>query len=183
MRVSTFLAAMLMIAPCVASQTRTKSHPTMMVHCDVTLPGVERRLRALPNVEVLDLAGPARLECLVYPHDLGMLKRHGFQLTIIHEDLEAFYASRLTQERDVPLGGMGGYLTFPEITNLLDLWRAKYPNLITVRRSIGKSIQSRDQWIVKISKNADQDENEPEIFMHTLLHSREPAGMMSGSKH
>ncbi len=62
---------------------------------------------------------------------------------------------------------------------MLDTWRQQYPNLITARRSIGQSIEGREQWSVKISANADIDENEPEIYMETLIHAREASAMMA----
>ena len=53
---------------------------------------------------------------------------------IVHEDLEAFYLSRLDNEyksRDFELGSMGGYYTFSEIEAQLDKLHQNYPNLIS----------------------------------------------------
>ena len=53
---------------------------------------------------------------------------------IIYEDLEAFYASRLDnnyESRDFELGSMGGYYTFAEIEEQLDILYVNYPNLVT----------------------------------------------------
>lgn len=76
-------------------------------------------------------------------------------------------------------GSMGGYYTFPEVVDILDKMRSDFPNLISEKFSIGKTIEGRDQWVVKISDNPEQDEDEPEIFFNALIHAREPAGMMS----
>ena len=72
---------------------------------------------------------------------------------------------------------MGGYLTFAEVVTELDNMRALYPNLITVRQSLGTSLESRDLWMVKISDNPDADESEQEILYTGLHHAREPQGM------
>ena len=56
----------------------------------------------------------------------------------------------------------------------LELRKAEigYPDLVHVF-SIGKSYQGRDIWAVKISDNVMVDENEPEVLVDALHHSRE----------
>ncbi|MDB5227024.1 MAG: Por secretion system C-terminal sorting protein, partial [Bacteroidota bacterium] len=75
-------------------------------------------------------------------------------------------------------GSMGGYLTYAEVVAKLDELRTLYPDLISVKQSIGKSTEGRDLWVVKISNNPDNDENKPKVFYNALTHAREPAGMM-----
>ncbi|GAB3640790.1 M14 family zinc carboxypeptidase [Spirosoma arcticum] len=55
--------------------------------------------------------------------------------------------------------------------------RALYPNLITVKTSIGNSLGGRPIYMVKISDNPDVDENEPELLLNALHHAREPIGL------
>ncbi|MCB9247636.1 MAG: hypothetical protein H6613_03425 [Ignavibacteriales bacterium] len=74
---------------------------------------------------------------------------------------------------------MGGYYTYNEVVQLLDTLQMLYPNLISVKDSIGKSVEGRTIWAVKISDNPDIEENEPQIFYNSLIHAREPEGMMS----
>ncbi len=74
-------------------------------------------------------------------------------------------------------GSMGGYLTFAEMELELDSLKAMYPNLITSKISIGNSLEGRPIWVVKISDNADVDENEPEVFLNGLIHAREAVSM------
>jgi hypothetical protein len=76
-------------------------------------------------------------------------------------------------------GSMGGYYTFNEILAELDSMRMLYPHLITVKQSIGTSIEGRDIWMVKISDNPDITEYEPEVFFNSLTHAREPQSMAS----
>jgi hypothetical protein len=59
----------------------------------------------------------------------------------------------------------------------LDEMRANYASLITARQSIGASHENRQTWMVKISDNADQNEDEPEMLYTSLTHAREPQGM------
>jgi hypothetical protein len=55
--------------------------------------------------------------------------------------------------------------------------RALYPNLITVKSSIGTTEQGRPMFMVKISDNPEVDENEPELFLTAVHHAREPISM------
>ncbi len=159
-------------------------HPVMHVQVAAWTPEAERKVRSLPHIDILGLESRVVLNALVYPEDLLLLKKLGFTPVVVHQDIEAFYASRLMQPGTATLkrGSMGGYLTWTEILAQLDQWRSRYPNLITARQSIGRTFEKRDQWIVKVSANADVDENEPEIYLQTLIHAREPGGMMSAMR-
>ncbi len=75
-------------------------------------------------------------------------------------------------------GSMGGFYTLAEVVTKLDSMRLLYPNLITTKVSIGNSVESRPIYMVKISDNADIDENEPELLYTALHHAREPQSMM-----
>ncbi len=75
-------------------------------------------------------------------------------------------------------GSMGGFYTFDEVVAELDSMRLLYPNLMSVRQSIGTSSEGRDLWMVKISDNPDINEQEPEILYDAVHHAREPESMM-----
>ncbi|NOX18444.1 MAG: T9SS type A sorting domain-containing protein, partial [Chlorobi bacterium] len=76
-------------------------------------------------------------------------------------------------------GTMGGYLTYQEALDELDEMRSDYPDLITVKTSIGQTLEGREMYVVKISQNADVNEGETEVFFNSLIHAREPEGMMT----
>lgn len=76
-----------------------------------------------------------------------------------------------------PAGSVTRHFTFQEMQNELDDMRTLFPNLITVKSSIGTSDQGRPLLMVRISDNADVDENEPEIFLNAVHHAREPISM------
>jgi len=75
-------------------------------------------------------------------------------------------------------GSMGGFYTLAEVISKIDSMRLLYQNLITTKVSIGNSVESRPIYMVKISDNADIDENEPELLYTALHHAREPQSMM-----
>ncbi|WP_103068865.1 M14 family zinc carboxypeptidase [Aquimarina sediminis] len=75
------------------------------------------------------------------------------------------------------LGSMGGFHTHDEAIAALDKMRQLYPQLITAKSSIGTSTQDRSIYMVKISDNADTDENEDEMLYTSIHHAREPVGL------
>ena len=76
------------------------------------------------------------------------------------------------------LGSMGGYMTLAEAYAELDTLKNLFPNLITIKQSLGNSIENRPVYMAKISDNPDVDENEPEVLYTALHHAREPESMM-----
>ena len=102
--------------------------------------------------------------------------------TVIHENLEEFYASRLTNDyesRDFEYGSMGGYYTFSEIVENLDELYEDYPNLVSEKISIGQTLEGRDIWAIKMSDNPNIDEDEAEVLYTGLHHAREPMSYMN----
>ena len=64
------------------------------------------------------------IEFAVSASQIHLLNETQLNYDIIHEDLEQFYASRLDSDyesRDFDLGSMGGYYTFAEIEEQLDI--------------------------------------------------------------
>src|SRR4051794_36037837 len=68
--------------------------------------------------------------------------------------------------------GFEYFHTYAENENVIDAAVAAHPG-ITKKFSIGQSYEGRQIWGIKISDNADTDENEPEVFIHGLTHARE----------
>lgn len=119
---------------------------------------------------------------------------HGYRHKVLIEDWQNYYLNRQKMtalEKQAQLqqsaasygvtsfkfGSMGGFYTFDEIVAELDSMRIHYPNIISEKISIGQSIEGRDLWMVKISDNPDQDEEEPQVCFDALMHAREGASM------
>lgn len=128
--------------------------------------------------------------------DFEILKNSGYAYEVIIDDWKSFFEQREklspSQEEQFKAesknnygvegfgyGSMGGYYTAAEVYQELDNMYNDYPNLITQKFSIGTTLENRDMWVVKISDNPNVDEDEPEIFFNSLIHAREPAGMMT----
>ncbi|PIQ08768.1 MAG: hypothetical protein COW71_10025 [Ignavibacteriales bacterium CG18_big_fil_WC_8_21_14_2_50_31_20] len=75
-------------------------------------------------------------------------------------------------------GSMGGNYTLKEVWEKIDEMISNYPNLISVKDSIGASLENRPIYAVKISDNPNINEDEPEVLYTALIHAREPESMM-----
>lgn len=103
--------------------------------------------------------------------DMGEFQTLHIPYTIIYDDITAFYQSRN------PLGTtMGGYYTFPEMVAIMDSFATNYPNLCGSKFSVATTEGGRSVWVFKISDNVSSNEPEPEVFINSLIHAREPIG-------
>ena len=99
---------------------------------------------------------------VINEYDLNKLIINNINYSIVHNDIESFYKSRLIQNyeyRDFEYGSMGGYYTFNEIEEQLDQLTNLYPQIISEKVSIGQSLEGREIWGIKISDNPNLDEN------------------------
>ena len=99
---------------------------------------------------------------------LTALNSLGHQVEIEHADVTGFYKSRLDTDKT-----MGGYKTLSEIYAHLDSLITQHPDIMTARQSIGRTVEGRDIWVVKISDNPNIDEDEPEIMFNAAMHACE----------
>jgi len=133
-------------------------------------------------------------ETVLNNQEVDLLKKTAWPYDIVIDDLEAEYRRRpqFSQAQMSALeaemkdqygvtgfnfGSMGGYYTFSEVVAELDEMRSLFPNLISVKQSIGNSIEGRTIWMVKISDNPSIDESEEEVLYTALHHAREPQSM------
>lgn len=126
------------------------------------------------NFDIAYISPEGIAEIVADDADLANLQSNGLNPEIVHKDLVAYYQSRY------PLGAtMGGFPTLAEALAIMDSLHALYPSITTARDSIGASYNGRALWMMKISDNADTDEEEPEFFINGLIHAREPMGLES----
>jgi hypothetical protein len=150
-----------------------------------TVNALELDVAAVRRTGEIDLVADAR--------DRHALSSAGIPFTVVHEDLAAFYASRLLPREALrgtpPLGAwltpafgagsMGGYYPFSEVESVLDQIHAAYPTLTGAKFSIGTTIQGRTIWAMKVSDNPGTDESEPEARFDAMHHAREPESMQA----
>ncbi|MCS7074121.1 MAG: M14 family metallopeptidase, partial [Bacteroidia bacterium] len=131
--------------------------------------------------------------------EIAAIQQAGFRTEILIADLESYYATQnqiSKQQRisssgcftnvstTIPagftLGSMGGFFTYEEMEAHLDTMRARFPNLITAKQPLSPTLtteEGRPVWVVKISKNPDVDEVEPELYYTAVHHAREPGSL------
>ncbi|MCY7361565.1 MAG: M14 family metallopeptidase, partial [Ignavibacteria bacterium] len=74
-------------------------------------------------------------------------------------------------------GSMGGFLTYSQVTSKLDSMRLEYPGLVSVKFAIDSTIENRKIWTVRVSNSPNSPTGRPELWFHSLIHSREPESM------
>jgi murein tripeptide amidase MpaA len=74
---------------------------------------------------------------------------------------------------------MLGNYTFSELVDKMDTLATLYPSIVSVKDSIGTTIEGRTIWAFKVSDNPDVNELEPEILYTGVTHAREPLSMMN----
>jgi hypothetical protein len=131
------------------------------------------------------------LEFAVDPDERAALTARGVRYRVLVDDLEAFYASRLTAAPDgagpygtwlsppFASGAMGGYYTFAQVASVLDQIAAAYPSIVAPKQSIATTGEGRALWMLKISDNPLVDEPEPEMRIDAMHHAREPGAMQT----
>ena len=121
------------------------------------------------------------IEFAISENDLSILDDLGYDYEVIHEDLQRFYESRLTENytREFGLGSMGGYYTLEEAVQRLDDIHDEYPEFVSEKISLGESFQGRDIYAIKVSANVGTDEDEAEVLYTGLHHAREPMSFMN----
>jgi len=111
-------------------------------------------------------AAPSFYEIVSHRDEIERLRMSGFEVEIIHEDMEAFYAARIGDKAD-------NYLTLSQVNAEVNFMHMAYPDITSERISIGQSLEGRDIYAIKISDNPDIDEDEPEVFYNSCIHARE----------
>ena len=137
--------------------------------------------------------------------EIESIKAAGFEVTTIIADVTSHYSdpdrpSELIQkgyrfgnclidpnqhkEYKTPVnysyGSMGGYLTYDEMLEQLDIMAFYYPTLITLKEPIGDltTNDGNQIWVIKISDNPDTDEPTEDQLLYTgLHHAREPVSI------
>lgn len=126
--------------------------------------------------------------------EIGLLRKSGVPFEILVDDWDKYYASLPVMseaERQAAIhessrqynvshsiyGSMGGYLTYAEVVAKLDSMRMEYPQFISQKFSIGTTVENRQMWVVRITKNPDAPTGRPEVLYHALIHAREPESM------
>jgi len=106
------------------------------------------------------------VEAYILENHFNLLEKNGYQFEILeHPALKA---------RSYP-DGMGGYTDYKNLTNFLNTMEKRYPT-IAKKIIIGKSAAGKDIQGIRITKNPNIRENEPEVKYIANIHGDEVVG-------
>ncbi|MFQ6677781.1 MAG: M14 family zinc carboxypeptidase [Fidelibacterota bacterium] len=110
-----------------------------------------------------------------------VLRERGIIFDVLISNMTEYYLKENVPavNRDFELGSMKGNYTFDEVIVKMDSLRSLYPDIVSIKDSIGHSMEGRPIWALKVSDNPNLEENEPEVLFTGLTHAREPLGMMN----
>ncbi|WP_372366471.1 M14 family metallopeptidase [Candidatus Uabimicrobium sp. HlEnr_7] len=137
--------------------------------------------------------GEVTFQVPVSQEELKMLKQQRSSFKVIIDDMSKHYQNKFksltrkdiadSQPRNTKwkLGSMAGAYTPQEYLNTLDYIfnEFKSTGLIAEKKSIGKTHEGRDIFMIKISDNVNQEENEPAVLYTGAHHARESASPMT----
>ncbi|MBF0499388.1 MAG: zinc carboxypeptidase [Candidatus Riflebacteria bacterium] len=112
-------------------------------------------------------AGRDYVEVVVTPQELKSLPITKTTPKVLIPDMDAYIAGVLSKQ----VRG-AAYFTYDTMTAALKDMAQKYPNIARLS-SIGKSIEGREIWAVKVSNNPDKDQKIPAALIMGAHHSRE----------
>ncbi|MCX6829455.1 MAG: M14 family zinc carboxypeptidase [candidate division Zixibacteria bacterium] len=158
------LITLLILFPAVVSATDSQSQ-FMQVRIMIDSKEQFIQIQQMP-LEIIQ-TGDRYIEIVTDPAGVSRLQYLGFRTVTIHDDLTEFYRNRLGAK------GMGAYKTLSQLETELFFMNYGYPNIVSPMISIGKTLENRDIWAVKISDNPNIDEDEPEILYVGATHARE----------
>ena len=134
-------------------------------------PADEAFLRSHPELDIVHVKPHVHADIMAGDRDLAMLRESGARLDIVHDDVTAFYRSRISSDKS---DDFGIYHNWPEAVAFMDNLNLLYSDVISAKWSLGQSHQGRDVWCFRVSDNPELDEGEPEILFDALHHAREP---------
>ena len=121
----------------------------------------------------IDAASDELVRAYVSEAEESLLRSLGYEVRRIPN--EALRMWRSLEEGEQPLAAEE-YHDYAELTAYLQAVAADHPD-ITRLVSIGKTVQNRDLWFLKITDNPDVEENEPEFKYVSTMHGDEVVGV------
>ena len=131
--------------------------------------------------------------------EIALLQKNKFHIEVLSKDVVAEFLEKNKHFQNAPnrgeitggcsqgkvipqpinfrLGSMGGYFTYQEYLSQLDKMAELYPKIISIKSSIGQSIEGQPIYHVKISNHPTTDDKDPEVLYTAVHHAREPGGL------
>jgi len=115
------------------------------------------------SIEIAGAQPGVSYDLLLEENDLPLVLNCGLKATVVVEDLE------LEKKKAAEFGF---YCSYDSLVSIMRNWAANYPAICKLE-SIGQTYEGRWIYGVKISDNVQIDEDEPEVLLEAMHHSRE----------
>jgi hypothetical protein len=126
------------------------------------------------QLEIMNREPDTWIHALCRNAELAALDQAGVPYTIIHDDLESFYAERMAADYGDQADNFGAFHTYSETVDFMDQLHADYPDITTDKIAIGATWEGNTIWAMKISDNPTIEEpDEPEVLFDGMHHARE----------
>lgn len=115
------------------------------------------------SIEIVGAVPGESYDLLLKEEDLALVLNSGLKTEVVVEDLE-------NQKREAI--AFGFYCSYDSLVSIMRNWAISYPSICKLE-SIGQTYEGRWIYGVKISDNVQEDEDEPEVLLEAMHHSRE----------
>ena len=181
MRLALAACLLVCLTPSASAQTTERYADVRLAAPDGDLGALVEAMAAaglqLDHAAVEKDGGQRVLRTVLSQTELSRAQVAGATVRVLDADLSATVAARSGRgcpELDYPVtGSMGCFLTLDEVVANLDAMAAQYPDLVSVKQSIGQGHDGNDIWVVEISDQVGTDEGEPEVLYVGVHHARE----------
>ncbi|NUN98244.1 MAG: succinylglutamate desuccinylase/aspartoacylase family protein, partial [Candidatus Omnitrophica bacterium] len=126
---------------------------------------------------LIDSVTPEGIRVWVSDKEFEWVRSRGWDIRFISPTAEDYWPEEETKAEKGLTYPLTTYPTFDEITAALEDFASTYPSLCRLV-SIGKSVQNRDLWFLKITDNPDLEEDEPEFKYISTMHGNETLGVI-----
>lgn len=156
----------------VAPEARAAGHgePGPVYPVEIRLADRQADLLTLVEIGIdVDAVFADRVRAYVIAEEEEKLAALGFDVAAIPDE------ARIAAEREAPAAPRPTYHTYATLTAELQQVAQDHPAIARLF-SVGKSVQNRDLWIMKITRNPDVEEDEPEFRYVAAVHGDEVVG-------
>lgn len=112
-------------------------------------------------------SGKNFVEVVVSQEELNLLRKRGQRFETLIPDLDRYVRDRMAMQTED-----AKYSNYESVTTDLKSWAKSHKNICSLS-SLGKSIEGREIWALKISDNPTKTENEPAVLLDGAHHARE----------
>jgi carboxypeptidase D len=174
------LVTIAVIATAGSSAVRGAGHgePGPVFPAEILLFDEDVQLEQLYDLRIdVDAVGDGRARVWLLDEEMVKLRALGFDVTVLPNDAPAM-AALAREEADAPVYTdtvPATYHTYATLTADLQTIAADHPEIARLY-SIGRTVQGRELWMMKISANPDVEEFEPEFAYIAAMHGDEVVG-------